>query len=302
MATMTTGQFLLFTEPGLANIWFEAQTPIEEEFSRYLNIARFEKLVKTDAKMAGIGSLQQIAEGGEVTFDEMIAPITKDYNAIEEGLGYKITRKLQRKELYGQVAKFERSLRRASQDAIEIYAHDILNRATNTTFTDGSASTGFDGLALASTAHTRLDGGATQSNSLAAALSLANLQTARLRFKQYKDDRGRPVRLEMSSLLLVSDLWPDAVELLESTMRPDTANNAINVVNRFGLNILESQYVTGTTFWSIFGTQHDLNFVWDFNPEVSSDEEFLTGNILRKVIQGYGRGHGEYLGFLLGNS
>ena len=299
---MTTGQFLLFTEPGLANIWFEAQTPIEEEFSRYLNIDRFKKLVKTDAKMAGIGSLQQIAEGGEVTFDEMIAPITKDYNAIEEGLGYKITRKLQRKELYGQVAKFERALRRSSQDAIEIYAHDILNRATNTTFTDGTSSTGFDGLALASTAHTRLDAGATQSNSLAAALSLANLQTARLRFKQFRDDRGRPVRMEMSSLLLVSDLWPDAVELLESTMRPDTANNAINVVNRFGLNILESQYVTGTTFWSIFGTAHDVNFVWDFNPIVTSDEEFLTGNILRKVIQGYGRGHGEWRGFLLGNS
>ncbi|KKK78759.1 hypothetical protein LCGC14_2840350, partial [marine sediment metagenome] len=79
MATMTTGQFLLFTEPGLANIWSEAQTPIEEEFSRYLNITRFEKLVKTDAKMAGFGSLQQIAEGGEGTFDDLILPVTKDY-------------------------------------------------------------------------------------------------------------------------------------------------------------------------------------------------------------------------------
>ena len=302
MAVMTTGQFLLFTEPGLANIWFEAQTPIEEEFSRYLNIRRFEKLVLEDAKMAGFGSLQQIAEGGEVAFDDAISPVSKKYNAIEEGLGYKITRKLQRKELYSQVAKFERALKRSSQDAVEIYAHDVLNRATHTTFTDGTAATGFDGLALASTAHTRMDAGANQSNSLASGLSLANLQTARTTFKQYRDDRGRPVRREMANLLLVSDLWPDAVELLESTMRPDTANNAINVVNRFGLNILESQYVTGSTFWAIWGSQHDVNFVWDFNPEVTSDEEFKTKNILRQVRQGYGRGHGEWLGFLLGQS
>jgi hypothetical protein len=84
-------------------------------------------------------------------------------------------------------------------------------------------------------------------------------------------------------------------------MRPDTANNAINVVNRFGLNIIEGHFLTGTTAWFIFGMEHDLNFVWDFNPEVTSDEEFKTKNILRQVRQGYGRGHGEWRGVYVGN-
>jgi hypothetical protein len=293
---MTTGQFLLLTEPKLANIWFEAWPSREEQFSRYMNIRSFEKLVLNDAKMAGFGPLQTIPEGGEVSFGQAIAPVSKDYNSVEEGLGYKITRKLQRKELYGQVAKFEGALRKSAADSLEIFAHAVLNNATATTI-----SAGFDGLALASASHTRMDGGATQSNYLNADLTLANLQTARTTFAKYVDERGRPQRLEMSKLLVVPDLWPTAVELLDSQMRPDTANNAVNVVNRFGLDIMEGHYLSGTTFWAIFGTEHDVNFVWDFRPEVTSDEEFKTQNILRQVRQSYGRGHGEWRGFLLGN-
>lgn len=294
---MTTGQFLTLMAPGLADVWFEAQTPRETQYTRYLNTLNFNKLTREDAKMAGFGALQRIGESEEVAFDDAIAPVTKIYNSVIDGLGYRISEKLQRKELYGQIMKFEKALRRSAEDTLEIFAHGVLNNATNTT-----VSAGFDGLSLANTAHTRMDGGATQSNSLSTALSLAALHTARTTWANYVDDRGRPIRLEMKSLLVPPDLWPTAVELLESQMRPDSANDAINVVNRFGLQILEGHYITSTTYWSIFGTQHNVNFIWDMKPNVKMWTEDKTDDVLRRVKQGYGRGHGEWRGFLLGNS
>lgn len=294
---MTAGQFLTLLQPGLANIWFEAQQERESQFDRWANVRQFEKIDLEDAKMAGFGTLQTMAEGQDVTFEEAIAPVTKTYNSTMFGLGYVITDKLIRKELYGQVERFERALSRSSADHIEVFAHAILNNATNTTI-----SAGFDGLSLANTAHTRLDGGATQSNSLSQALSLAALHDMWITFDNWVDDRGRPIRVEPDLLVVPPDLWPTAVELLDSEMRPDTANNATNVVNRFGLSLMRDHYLDSTTFWGVFGTNHDVNFIWDLQPERSSEEVFENKNVKRMVRQGYGRGHGEWRGFLLGNS
>lgn len=294
---MNTGKFLTLLQPGLANIWFEAQEPEETQFDDIFNIRNFEKIDLEDAKMAGFGSLQTIDEGGDVTFDEAIAPVTKTYDATIRGLGYEITDKLRRKELYGQVDRFEAALARASRHDIETFAFEVLNNSDNT-----SISAGFEGQSLANTAHTRLDGGATQSNSLSSALSLAALHDARTTISNWVDDRGRPIQIRGQTLVIPPDLFPTAAELLNSEMRPDTANNATNVVNTFGWEIMEVDYLDSTTFWAVLSDTHDLNFIWDLQPERSMDEVFESKNIKRMVRQGYGRGHGEWRGYLQGNT
>lgn len=293
---MNTGKFLALLQPGLANIWFEAQAPEDTQFDQIFNIRNFEKIDLEDAKMAGFGSLQTIDEGGDVTFDEAISPVTKTYDATIRGLGYEITDKLQRKELYGQVERFEAALARASRNDIEEFAFEVLNNADNT-----SISAGFEGQSLANTAHTRLDGGATQSNFLSQSLSLAALHDARTTIANWVDDRGRPIRLRGQTLVIPPDLFPTAAELLNSEMRPDTANNATNVVNTFGWDIMEVDYLDSTSFWAVVCDSHDVNFIWDLQPERSMDEDFKSKNIQRMVRQGYGRGHGEWRGWLQGS-
>lgn len=290
---MTAGQFLTLLQPGLAEIWFEAQQEREDEFSQIFNIKRFDKVDYEAAKMAGFGTLQKMDEGQDVTFEEAIAPVTKTYNSTMFGLGYVITDKLIRNELYGQVERFEQALARASRDHIEVFAHEVLNNADNTTI-----SAGFDGLSLANTAHTRLDGGATQSNLLNQDLSLSSLHDAWITIDNWVDDRGRPVRLDPQTLVVPPDLWPTAVELLDSEMRPDTANQAINVVNRFGLTPMRDHYLDSSTYAAILCDSHDLNFLWELEPERSSDEVFENKNVKRMVRQAYGRGHGEWRGYL----
>lgn len=299
MFQMTAGEFQLLTEPGLSNIWHESWPPREEQFSQILNVRDMERLKITDAKMAGFGAFQEQAEGQSVIYDEAIPPVTKDYESLVQALGYKITDKLIRGELYGQVELLERDLMSASMDAIENFGFGLLNNATNTT-----VSAGFDGLALVSTAHTRLDGGATQANrpTTLTNLSLAELHTAVITFRNWRTDRGRPFRSIPRVLVIPPDEELNAIELLDSAMRPDTANNATNALTRFGLQIQVVDYLSSTTFWAIVGDAHDLNFLWWFRPETGSEVDFDTDTVKRKARQSYARGHGEWRGYYQGQT
>lgn len=296
---MTAGQFRLLLEPGLSNIWFDPYPLAPSEVEAIFNVRDFQKVTETDAKMTGFGDLQTQDEGQGIIYDEAIPPVTRDYDFTIRALGYKITEKLQDWELYGQIMKFEQGLREAAEFDTQTFAFALLNNATNT-----NVSAGFDGLALASTAHTRLDGGATQANrpTTLGALSVSTLQTAITQFNKWVNDRGRPIITRPVTLIVTPDLEFTAHEILDSQMRADTANNTANVLNRYGLNVHVSRYISSSTFWGLLGAKHDINLLWAKRPEAGSEVDFDTENIKRKVRQGYGRGHGEWYDFYLGNT
>ena len=296
---MTAGQFLVLLETGLSNIWFDPFPIAPSEIEAILNVRDMQKVTETDAKMTGFGDLQTQDEGQSIIFDQAIAPITRDYDFTIRALGYKITEKLFDWELYGQLMKFEQALRESAENDTQTFGFGILNNATGT-----SVSTGFDGLSLANTAHTRLDGGATQANRPTSfgALSVSTLQTGLTQFKKWNNDRGRPIMSNPIILLIPPDLEFSAREILDSQLRADTANNTINVLNRFGLEIRVSRYLASTTYWALIGDKHDMNLLWAKRPETGSETDFDTDTIKRKVRQGYARGHGEWIGYFQGNT
>jgi len=296
---MTMTEFLTLADRDLDKIWMEEEAPIPTEYSRYMNVVSLDKLYKRDAKMAGFGPSLTIPEGGDVVYDEAISPVTRRYDLIKRGLGYKITDKLWKFDEYGEVRNLESALMRADADDTEVYFHAVFNNATATTI-----STGFDGLALTSTAHTRLDGGATQGNrpTSLTALSLTALQDGVIAFRNFVDDRGRPYRSDPKNLLIPMDLIITAEEILGSATRPDTANNTVNAIRRFGLSITESAYITGATFWALTGSKHDINAIWNQRPATDSEADFDSDTIKRKATKWLTRGHGEWRGFYQGQS
>ena len=296
---MTASQFSLLLAPGLSNIWFDPFENAGSEFDKLFNIRDMQKVTETDAKMSGFGGLQTQDEGQSIVYQDAIPPISRDYDFTNRASGYKITEKLQDWELYGQIAKLEGALREAAEFDVETFAFAVLNNATGT-----GTSTGFDGLALASTAHTRLDGGATQANRPTAlgALSVSTLQTGVTQFNTWVNDRGRPIRSRPLRLIVPPALELTAREILESQLRPDTANNTSNVLTRFGLDLHVSRFLTGSTFWALQGDKHDMNFFWSKRPEVGQEVDFDTDTIKRKIRQGYARGHGEWVGYFQGQT
>lgn len=289
--TITSTQFVLFLEPGIRNIWHESWPPRDLQYVDVLNIGSMAKATETDAKLAGFGPLSQQAEGESIIYQDPLAPVTKSYTYVVKAGGYQITDRMIRDELYGQAERFERDLLSAVRDDQEVAGWNLINDGFNTN------NTGFDGLALYSTAHTRLDGGATQANRPAtdAALSLSALHDAVIQFRNWRNDRGRPFAGNEPRLLVVPpDLMLTAHELLDSQLKPGTANNDANVITRFGIQVKVVDYLTSTTAWFLFGENHDVNFLWRFRPESGTMTDFDTDIIKRKVRQGYATGFGEW--------
>lgn len=299
---MTAGMFLRLLEPGLAKVWFDDEQKRALQYPSVFNVRSLNELFEEEAKMTGFGQLQPQGEGEAVEYDEAIAPITKRWDYVDYALGYKVTDKLVRNERYGQVQKLEAALREAADDTTETFAFALLNYATTTTI-----ATGFDGLALASSAHTRMDGGATQSNYLNTALSLAGLGDALIAARKFKNDRGRPITITPRKLYVPADLMLTAEELVGSPNKPTLAadltdQNQINVVGRYGLSPEVLNYLTSATFWAVVADKHDLRFGWRYKAETAREVDFDTNTIKNKVRQGMLRGFGNWLGYIQGSA
>lgn len=297
---ITRAQAIPLLEPKISNIWNEAYPQRPVEYTSFVNIREAKKRTITDYKMSDFGPLRLKGEGEAIIYDDPIFGTEKAYTPVRFALGYKITQEMIDHELYGQVEKFERALIKSAIDLQEVTAALLLNNAFNTTAADGFSATGFDSLALASTAHTRLDGGAVLRNrpSTDVDLGVTGLQNALIDWHtQNLDERGRP-QLIRPKLLIVSpnDLFT-ARELLQSEFKPGTANNEINALREEGLSFMVSHYQTDTDQWSLIGDQHDLNFFWDTRPRGGMEEDFDTEVIKRKVVEGFFVGHGEWRGF-----
>lgn len=292
---MTIQEFRRLADPDLDKIWHEDDELYEEQYSKVLNVESLDKLYKIQGEMAGFGPPKEISEGDDVEFDEALSPRERRYDIAKFGLGYKITDKLWKNDEYGEVMQFEADLRRADADHTETYFFALLANATNTTI-----STGLDGLALASTAHVRMDGGPPQANrpTILTALSLTSLEDAAIAFRKFKDERGRPFRSEPKTLLTGLDLVLVANEILASPMNPTTANNATNALrNVFNITPMATPYITSATFAALLGDRHDINAIWRERPTTSSDVHWESDTIMRKVTKWVSRGHGRWFGY-----
>lgn len=296
--TITRAQFLALFEPKLSNIWHEAYPQRAVEYTAFVNLRNTKKTKVTDLKMTDLGALRLKGEGEAIVYDDPIAGPEKEHTPVRFALGYKITDEARKQELYGQLTKMERALMKSAVDLQETQAALVLNNAFGTTAADGFSATGFDALQLCSTAHTRLDGGATQRNrpSTDADLGVTSLQNALNDFENYKDDRGRPSLIRPVRLIIsAEDKWT-AKELLGSEYKPGTANNEVNALKDEGLSFMLSHYKTDTDAWFLFGEQHDVSFIWEERPRTGMEEDFDQEIIKRKVVEGFAVGHGEWRG------
>jgi hypothetical protein len=296
---ITRGQLIPLLEPKLSNIWFDAYPQRAVEYTAFLNMRTTGKAQVTDFKLTDLGALRLKGEGDSIVYDDPIAGPQKVYTWVRFALGYQITDEMEKNDLYGQVAKIERSLIKSAVDLQETKGAAILNGAFGTTDADAYSSTGFDGLQLCSTAHTRLDGGATQRNrpSTDADIGVTALQNALTDFENYVDDRGRPSLITPKLLIISSgDRWT-AKELLNSEYKPGTANNEINALKDEGLSFMVSHYKTDADSWFLKGDVHDANFIWDTRPRTGMQEDFDREIIKRKVVEGFAVGFGEWRGW-----
>jgi len=289
--TITRAQFQELLEPKLRNIWNDGLKTWELLYPRFMNIGSSKKAQETDFQMTGLGDVATISEGNDVMYGDPIKGSTKVYTHATTGLGYKITDEMIRHELYGQMAKMERSLMRSIIHKQEVDAHSVLNNAFSTSYVGFSS-----GESLCSTSHARLDGGTAQANrpSTDADLGVTSLQNALIQFRLWKDERGHPVVAIPRLLIIYPNDIMTARELLGSAQKPGTANNDVNAIREEGITYMVTPYLTDTDSWFLIGGEHDLNYIWDLRPELTMDTDFDSKVVKRMARQAYSYGFGAW--------
>jgi hypothetical protein len=304
--TVTRAQFLSLLEPKLRSVKndqdFQRRPTIYTNF--YGEIIQSKKATETEYERAGIGDFQVKAEGGAVTYTDPIDGSELASTHVRRSDGYKITQEMIDHDQYAEMVKMERDLQIAGDEDLEIAGHLLLNNAFGTTNNAayGFTATGFDGLGLCSTAHTRLDGGATQANrpSTDADLSWSSLADGLIQFELWVDHRGRRIREQPVRVVIHPNDRLTLRELLGSALKPGTANNELNALNgELSMeNAIVTPYITSTDDWFIFGANPQTVWYWDVQPRTAMKDDFDLEIIKRKRVHGFSmlhtRWHGIY--------
>jgi hypothetical protein len=293
MARVSTGGFSALLAEGLWRVLFNTLNRQPNQWVGVFKTHDMKKAYEEDTKVAGLGSMVPKPEGDPISFDVPIMGAGVRYTPSSYGLGFRITREMWDDDLYHIMDKMAAELGRAASYKIEVDAWSILNNAFNPLYT------GSDGLPLCHVAHTRLDGGAVMANkpTVDVDFSATAYQAALDHFKMQVDERGRPVVMSPSLLILDPSFEWAAKEILESEYKPYTANNEVNVLRSDGkMDYLLSRYLTDTDSWFVLSDEHDLNFFWRVKPETGEADDFLTGDALYKIYSRYAKGFTEWRG------
>src|SRR5574341_230377 len=297
--TVTRAQFISLLEPILRDIRSDDDFPRRPIiYQRFFDVLSSKKATETLFNWAGLGNFEVKAEAGPVSYSDPIAGSELKFTHVRRSLGYKISQEMMDHDQFNEIRKLERLLQIAGDDDLEIQGHLLLNNGFGTTDSGGFEASGFDGLALFSTAHTRLDGGTVQSNRAAtdANLSWTSLADGVTQFARWRDHRGRPVRSTPRLLIVHPNDIMTARELLGSPDKPNTTDRAINALRQDGLEFVASEYLTDTNAWFLKGDGTNSVWFWDVQPRTAMDDDFDTEVVKRKRVHGFSLGHGEWIG------
>lgn len=282
--TMVRGNFGDLLAPGFRKIFMQEFEEYPSEYEQLFNINTSNRQYEDDSFVSGFGLIPKKSEGVEMDSDDILQGFSTRYVHDTYALQYRITEEMIEDELYGIIKKLPAALGRSMRITIETDAANQLNRAFN------SAYTGADGKPLCATDHPLLDG-STQKNMLSvpADLTAASLEQALLDIAATTDDRGLLMHLRPAKLVVPPALEWTARKLLNSTLDPDSANNAINPA-KGALQLVVNHYLTDNDAWFILCDRHEMNWFWRVKPDHMQSNDFGTGDAKFKVRARWSRG------------
>lgn len=297
MAVMTRAQFAKSLQDGLNGHFGLEYKEYPEEFSRVFEVESSEKAYEEDVLLIGMGYASEKAEGGEYAEDQGSEGYTKRYTHRTVALSFQMTEEAIEDNRYMSLGtKYSRALARSMRQTKEVYAANVLNNATDGSYTGG------DGVSLLSTAHP-VSGGGTQSNTLAIAadLSESSLEQILIQIRKAKDDRGLPAMFRAVQLIVSPDGEYNARRIIGSDKQPGTANNDINAMRQKGIFGNEPQVMTNLTDPDAWFVKTDcpdglkvMNRTKVVMPKVTIDPK--TGNFLYRARERYSEGWTNWRG------
>ncbi len=280
-------------EPGLNALFGLEYARYENESAQIFDTESSERAFEEEVMLSGFGAAPVKSEGTAVTFDDAQEAYTARYNNETIALAFSITEEAIEDNLYDRLAsRYTKALARSMAHTKQVKGAATLNNAFDSTVTGG------DGVELCSTAHPLVNGSTLANEpSTAADLNETSLENGLIDIAGYVDERGLKVSVKGTKLMVPANLQFVADRLLESTLRPGTADNDVNATRNMGMlpdGYAVNHFLTDTDAWFI-KTDAPRGFIHFERLSLSTKMEgdFDTGNVRFKARERYSFGYSD---------
>ena len=248
----------------LVRTWFDStDRPELVEWKSLCKALTTKDDYEREARVAGLGAMQEITEGQNIPLEEGKFGGTKDFTQVAFGNGFRITDRMKRFNKIGLAEKLTRSLKKTMAEGKDIEVAKMFNNMTATTH-----ASGFDTYSLAYDSHTCLDdAGTTYDNYLDQDLATGSYESALQYFDKMYDDQGNIFVGKARKLVVCPALRVKAYQITGADKKPfEQSNTKYDLNSYFGFDVVPFVYhrFSGTTAWMLIGDVADP----DYGPRV----------------------------------
>jgi hypothetical protein len=294
---ISRAQMLKELLPGINALFGLEYAKYEGEDAEIYETESSERSFEEEVALAGFDAAPVKNEGSAISYDNAQETFTARYNHETIAMGFAITEEAMEDNLYDSLsARYTKALARAMAYTKQTKAASPLNNGQST----GSYQSG-DGVTLFNTSHPLASGG-TNSNtpSTASDLNETSLESAVIQIAKWTDQRGLLIAARPRRIIVPPDLMFVSSRILDSELRPSTADNDINAIKSNGTipeGYRVNHYLTDTNAWFIItDVPNGMKHFERAAMTTSMDGDFNTGNVRYKARERYSYGVSDPLG------
>lgn len=275
--TTTSGNFAELLWPGIKELFGKAYNDYPVLYTKIFETVQSSMAFEKYQSVTGLTLAGVKTQGAPIPYVDPYQGYQKEMVNTTFGLGSIVTREMYEDDQYNYINKIPSMLARSARQTMETLAWNVINRATNTSYT------GADGTVLAATTHP-LVGGGTYSNLLTAAdLTQTSYEVAIQTIMDAVDDQSLKIRLMPKTLVVPTGSTIRAKKILQSDRVTGSNDNDMNVV-RNETDLVVVPWITDADSWAIT-TDCPNGLIWQERRklEFGRDNEFDTENLKFKM-------------------
>jgi len=290
---ITRAQLAKELEPGLNALFGLEYDRYEREHSEIFAEESSDRAFEEEVMLAGFSTAPVKAEGAAITFDDAQEAYTARYTHETIALAFSITEEAVEDNLYDRLAaRYTRALARSMSQTKQVKAASILNNAFSTSYPVG------DGAALCSSAHPAISGNQRNQLSTAADLNETSLEQMLIDIAGLTDERGLKIAVRGMKLMIPKELQFVAERVLNSNLRPGTADNDVNAMKSMGMlpdGAVVNHFLTDTDAYFIKTDAPNGFKLFQRTPlRTAMEGDFDTGNMRYKARERYSFGVSDW--------
>tara|TARA_R100000808_G_C2151601_1_gene160728 strand:+ start:1550 stop:2458 length:909 start_codon:yes stop_codon:yes gene_type:complete len=280
-------------EPGLNALFGLEYDRYENEHAEIFDEESSDRAFEEEVMLAGFSTAPTKSEGGAVSFDDAQETFTARYTHETIALAFSITEEAIEDNLYDRLAsRYTKALARSMAQTKQIKAAAILNNAFSSSNAIG------DGVALASSSHPTINGNQSNILSTASDLNETSLEQALIDIAGFKDERGLKIAVRGTKLIIPKELQFIAERVLNSNLRPGTADNDANAMKNMGMlpeGAVVNHFLTDTdAFFIKTDAPNGFKFFNRSPIKTAMEGDFDTGNMRFKARERYSFGVSDW--------